>query len=82
MSLPAPERIRGRNSIEEISMKPANYLAACPALELATHPSRESARWLPVQVDAARALDLSHWRSRAAGGFTWNRGGLRKRRPN
>jgi hypothetical protein len=58
---------------------PANYLTACPALQLATHADRPRG-WLPEPATVARALDLSHWQSRAARGFTWNRRGSSKRR--
>jgi hypothetical protein len=57
-------------------MKSANYPTS-PAL--ATHPVRTSTGWLPVPAGSARALDLSHWRSRAARGLSWNRGGNCKR---
>jgi len=36
--------------------------------------------WLPAQVATPRALDLSHWLSRAARGYTWNSSATFKRR--
>lgn len=56
----------------------ANDQTVSPALELATHPATPR-RWLPAR-DAAATVDLHHWQSRAARGFTWNRAGHDKRR--
>ena len=36
--------------------------------------------WLPAQMATPRALDLSHWLSRAARGYTWNANATFKRR--
>jgi hypothetical protein len=60
---------------------PANYLTIAPALELATHTDRPQG-WLPAPATVGRTLDISHWQSRAARGFTWNRDGGTKRRPH
>lgn len=43
---------------------PANYLPAMRA--------GAATGWLPAQAVMPRALDLSHWLSRAARGHTWN----------
>lgn len=52
---------------------PANYLPGSTALELRTHAAaRAEHGWLPAGIDVPRALDLSHWLSRAARGHTWN----------
>jgi hypothetical protein len=34
--------------------------------------SAASRGWLPAQAEMPRALDVSHWLSRAARGHTWN----------
>jgi len=36
--------------------------------------------WLPAQVATPRALNFSHWLSRAARGYTWNADATFKRR--
>jgi hypothetical protein len=41
---------------------------------------RTAAGWLPAQAAAPRALDLSHWLSRAARGHTWNGDATSRRR--
>lgn len=53
---------------------PANYLPESRG--------RTAAGWLPAQAVAPRALDLSHWLSRAARGHTWNGGATSRRRPH
>jgi hypothetical protein len=58
---------------------PTNYPTVSPALELAAHPAAATQRWLP-SLPAGVTVDLNHWQSRAARGFTWNRGGHTKRR--
>jgi len=51
-------------------------------MKTATHDSTASPQrtphWPPAQA-AAHAIDTNHWLSRAARGFTWNRGGLSRR---
>jgi hypothetical protein len=37
--------------------------------------------WPPAS-SGVPAVDTSHWRSRAARGFTWNRGAISRRRPH
>ena len=60
---------------------PANYRPGPPALELRTHAvARAENGWLPSQAAMPRALDLSHWLSRAARGHTWNGDGVTQRR--
>jgi hypothetical protein len=49
---------------------PANYRNSTP----------RAIGWLPAAVAAPRALDLSHWLSRAARGHTWNGPGAIQRR--
>jgi hypothetical protein len=61
----------------------ANYPIAAPALALATHATGRQHGWMPAPMVVARSLDLSHWQSRAARGFTWNSdGAMRRRRPH
>jgi len=61
---------------------PANYRNTAPAAQPAPGHSLGGA-WLPAQVAMPRALDLSHWLSRAARGHTWNgHGATQRRRPN
>ena len=36
--------------------------------------------WLPARMATPRALDLSHWLSRAARGYSWNSNATLKRR--
>jgi hypothetical protein len=43
-------------------------------------PTSTSHGWLPAQMATPRALDLSHWLSRAARGHSWNRHAIFKRR--
>jgi hypothetical protein len=51
----------------------ANYRTATPA----------PGAWLPAQATLPRAIDLSHWLSRAARGHTWNgHGATARRRPH
>jgi len=52
---------------------PANYRTTAPAA---------AGAWLP-RAAVPRALDLSHWLSRAARGHTWNGpGAIARRRPH
>jgi|GraSoiStandDraft_24_1057298.scaffolds.fasta_scaffold2773591_1 hypothetical protein len=37
--------------------------------------------WPPASA-AVSAVDTNHWQSRAARGFTWNRGAISRRRPH
>jgi hypothetical protein len=39
-----------------------------------TSAVREICAWLPMEVRKPRALNVSHWRSRAARGHSWNAG--------
>jgi hypothetical protein len=61
---------------------PANYPIVAPALALATRVAERPHGWMPAPTVVARSLDLSHWQSRAARGFTWNRDGGTRRRPH
>jgi hypothetical protein len=59
---------------------PAENHRIAPALELRTRAVEATRTWLPTDARHARALDLSHWQSRAARGFTWNSHGATQRR--
>jgi hypothetical protein len=59
---------------------PADNQMIAPALELRTRAVETTRKWLPMDALHARALDVSHWQSRAGRGHTWNSHGATQRR--
>ena len=46
---------------------------------VSTATAQRTPSWPPMPTAASPAVDTNHWLSRAARGFTWNRGALSRR---